>query len=148
VNLTDGDAVRFAVEEMRERFEIGDLKFFVQKYLPGGKEVIVGAKAEEGLGHLVMFGSGGIYVEILEDVVFKLAPVTAVEAKEMLSSIKMAPLLKGVRREKGVDEAGIVEIIQRVSQLVNELPVIQEMDLNPVIAYEDGVFAVDARIGI
>jgi acetyltransferase len=66
----------------------------------------------------------------------------------MLSSIKGAPLLKGVRGEKGVDEEGIVEIIQRVSQLVTELPVIQEMDLNPIIAYEDGVFVVDARLVI
>jgi acetyltransferase len=95
-----------------------------------------------------MFGIGGIYDEILKDVVFKLAPVTTVEAREMLSSIKGAPLLKGVRGEKGVDEEGIVEIIQRVSQLVTELPVIQEMDLNPIIAYEDGVFVVDARLVI
>lgn len=148
VNLEDGDAVRSTVEEMGKKFDADDLKFLVQKYLPGGKEVIVGAKVEEGLGHLVMFGSGGVYVEILEDVVFKLAPVTAVEAQEMLSSIKMAPLLRGVRGEKGVDEAGIVEIIQRVSQLVIDLPAIQEMDLNPIVAYEDGVFAVDARISV
>jgi acetate---CoA ligase (ADP-forming) len=148
VNLADGDAVRSKVAEMEKAFDAGDLKFLVQKYLPGGREVIVGAKAEPGLGHLVMFGSGGIYVEILEDVVFKLAPVTTVEAQEMLSSIKMAPLLEGVRGEKGVDEAGIVEIIQRVSQLVADLPAIQEMDLNPVIAYEDGAFAVDARISV
>jgi len=148
VNLADGDAVRSKVEAMEKTFDAEDLKFFVQKYLPGGREIIVGAKAEPGLGHLVMFGSGGIYVEILEDVVFKLAPVTAVEAQEMLSSIKMAPLLEGVRGEKGVDKAGIVEIIQRVSQLVSDLPAIQEMDLNPVIAYEDGVFAVDARISV
>ena len=148
VGLGDGDAVRAAVKEMEKRFDAADLKFFVQKYLPGGREVIVGAKAEEGLGHLVMFGVGGIYVEILRDVVFKIAPVTTVEAQEMLSSLKMSPLLKGVRGEKGVDEGGIIEIIQRVSQLVTDLPVIQELDLNPVIAYEDRVFVVDARISI
>lgn len=148
VNLEDGDVVRSAVEEMEKKFDAQDLRFFVQKYLPGGKEVIVGAKAEGGLGHLVMFGSGGIYVEILKDVVFKIAPVTTVEAREMLSSIEMAPLLKGVRGEKGVDEEGIIEIIQRVSQLVTDLPMIQELDLNPIIAYEDQAFVVDARIGI
>jgi acetyltransferase len=148
VNLQDGSTVRATVAEMGERFEAEELKFFVQKYLPGGKEVVLGAKAEEGLGHLVMFGIGGIYVEILKDVVFKIAPVTRVEAREMLSSLKMAPLLKGVRGEKGVDEEGIIEIIQRLSQLVVDLPVIQEMDLNPVIVYEDCVFAVDARISI
>ncbi|OQY19201.1 MAG: CoA-binding protein [Anaerolineaceae bacterium 4572_32.2] len=148
VNLKDENAVRSAVEEMKKRLEIRDSRFFVQKYLPGGIEVIVGAKAEEGLGHVVMFGIGGIYVEVLKDVVFKLSPVTTVEAREMLSSIQTAPLLKGVRGEKGVDEEGIIEIIQRLSQLVSELPMIQEMDLNPVIAYEDRVFVVDARISV
>ena len=148
LNLQDGDAVRSAVEGMKERFKAEDLRFLVQKYLSGGTEVIVGAKAEEGLGHLVMFGIGGIYVEILKDVVFKIAPVTDVEAREMLSSIKGAPLLKGVRGEKGVDQEGIIELIQRVSQLVTDLPAIQEMDLNPIVAYEDGVFVVDARIGV
>jgi acyl-CoA synthetase (NDP forming) len=146
LNLPDGDAVRSVIAEMERRFKAEDLRFFVQKYLPGGLEVIVGAKAEEGLGHLVMFGIGGIYVEILKDVVFKIAPVTDVEAREMLSAIKTAPLLKGVRGQKGVDQEGIMEIIQRVSQLVTDLPTIQEMDLNPVIAYEDRVCVVDARI--
>jgi len=148
VDLQDAPAVRAAAEEMARRFGAADLRFFVQEYLPGGKEVIVGAKAEKDLGHLVMFGTGGIYVEILEDVVFKIAPVTTVEAREMLSSLKMAPLLKGVRGEAGVDEQAIVEIIERLSQLVTDLPVIQELDLNPVVAFEDRASVVDARVGI
>jgi acetyltransferase len=148
VNLQDGAAVRAAVEEMEKNLDADDLQFFVQKFLPTGLEVIVGAKAEEGLGHLIMFGMGGIYVEVLQDVIFKLTPVTEVEAREMLSSIQMAPLLEGVRGEKGVDTDKLVEIILRLSELVTDLPVIQEMDLNPLIAYEDSVFAVDARIGI
>ncbi|MCP4536683.1 MAG: acetate--CoA ligase family protein [Chloroflexi bacterium] len=148
VNLRDGEAVRAAVEGMERTIDSEDLKFFIQEYLPGGMEVIVGTKAEEGLGHLVMFGMGGIYVEVLKDVIFKLSPVTEVEAEEMLSSIKMAPLLEGVRGEKGVDQEKLIEVIQRVSQLVTDLPMIQEMDLNPLIAYEDRVFAVDARISI
>ncbi len=148
VNLRDGNAVRSAAEEMKKKLETPGLRFFVQQYLPGGREVIVGAKAEEELGHLVMFGMGGIYVEVLRDVVFKLAPVTTVEAREMLSSIKTASLLKGVRGERGVDENKLVEIIQRLSQLVTELPMIREVDLNPVVAYEEVAFVVDARIGI
>jgi acetyltransferase len=148
VNLQDGSAVRSAVERMKKTFEAGDLRFFVQKYVPGGKEVIVGAKAEKDLGHLVMFGIGGIYVEILKDVVFKIAPVTTVEAREMLSSLKMTPLLKGVRGEAGVDEQALIEIIQRLSQLVTELPTIEELDLNPVVALEDQALVVDARMGI
>ena len=148
VDLRNGGAVRSAAEGMEQRLKTEDLRFLVQKYLPGGREVIIGAKAQEGLGHLVMFGIGGVYVEILKDVAFKISPVTGVEAREMLSSIRAAPLLKGVRGEKGVDEAGIIETIQRLSQLVTDLPMIQEMDLNPIIAYEDRVFVVDARVGI
>ncbi len=148
VNLQDGQAVRAAVEEMEQTIESDDLKLFVQEYLPGGMEVIVGAKVEPGLGHLVMFGMGGIYVEVLKDVVFKLSPVTEVEAEEMLTSIQMAPLLDGVRGEKGVDREKLIEVIQRVSQLLTDFPMIQEMDLNPIIAFEDRVFAVDARISI
>jgi acyl-CoA synthetase (NDP forming) len=146
VDLWDNNSVRSIVEEMEERLESKDLKFLIQKYLPGGKEVIIGAKAEEGLGHIIMFGVGGIYVEIMKDVIFKLTPITTVEAQEMISSLQAAPLLKGARGEKGVHEEGIKEIIQRLSQLVSDCSTIQEMDLNPIIAYEDQVFVVDARI--
>ena len=148
VDLKDRDAVRSVVEEMGEKLGTDGLRFFVQEYCPGGMEIIVGAKAEEGLGHLVMFGIGGIYVEVLKDVVFKLSPVTTVEAREMLASIKAAPLLDGVRGEPGVDKAGIIEVIGRLSQLVTELPMIQEMDLNPIIAYADRVSVVDARVSV
>ncbi len=148
VNLKDVDAVKSAVVEMEKKLAADDLKFFIQKYMPDGLEVILGAKAEEGLGHLIMFGMGGIYVEVFKDVVFDITPVSASEARDMISSIKMAPLLEGVRGEKGVDQKALVEIIQRLSQLVTDLDDIKEMDLNPVIAYEDSVFVVDARISI
>jgi len=148
LDLQHNDSVHRVLKEMSERFKAKDLRFFVQKYLPGGKEVVAGAKIEEGLGHLIMYGMGGVYVEVLKDVVFKLAPITAAEAREMLSSIRAAPLLKGVRGERGVNEEGIAEILQRLSQLVTDLPTIQELDLNPIVAYEDRVFVVDARIGI
>ena len=148
INLKDGNNVRTTVEEMEKKFKAEDLRFFIQKYLPGGLEIIVGAKAEEGLGHIIMFGMGGIYVEVLKDVIFNLTPVTSGEAQEMLSSIRLSPLLQGVRGEKGVDKSSIIAIIQRLSQLVIDLPIIEEMDLNPIIAYEDRVFVVDARITI
>ena len=148
VNLKDGDAVKSVVMEMEKKLAADDLKFFVQKHMPDGLEVILGAKAEEGLGHLIMFGMGGIYVEVLKDVIFDITPVSATEARDMISSIKMAPLLEGVRGNKGVDQKALVEIIQRLSQLVTDLDDIKEMDLNPVIAYEDSVFVVDARISI
>jgi acetyltransferase len=148
VNLKDSDAVKSVVMEMEKKLAADDLKFFIQKHMPEGLEVILGAKAEEGLGHLIMFGMGGIYVEVFKDVVFDITPVSASEARGMISSIKMAPLLEGVRGKKGVDKKALVEIIQRLSQLVTDLDDIEEMDLNPVIAYEDGVFVVDARISI
>lgn len=148
VNLTDSDSVRSAAQEMTERIRAEKLRFFVQEYLPGGLEVIVGAKLDEELGHLIMFGMGGIHVEVLKDVVFKLAPVTTVEAKRMLSTITAASLLTGMRGEKGVDQESIIEIIQRLSQLVTDLPVIRGMDLNPVIAFEDRAVVVDALIRI
>ena len=81
-------------------------------------------------------------------VVFKIAPVTDVEAKQMVSSIKTAPLLQGIRGEKGVYIEGVLEVIQRFSQLISELPAIKEMDLNPIVAYEDKVMVVDARVRI
>ncbi len=149
INLKDAEAVRSTVEDMQARLgKFGALRFFVQKFLPGGRELIIGAAAERELGHLVMFGLGGIYVEVLKDVVFKIAPVTHLEAGEMLSGIKTAALLDGVRGEKGVDKEAIINLIQRVSQLLTDLPMIQEMDMNPIMAFADGVYAVDGRIRI
>ena len=148
VNLKDGAAVKAAVEKMQQRLDADDLRFFVQQFIPGGMEVILGAKAEKGLGHLIMFGLGGIFVEVLKDVVFNLTPVTDTEADEMLAGIKGAPLLDGVRGQAGVDKAALKSLICRLSRLVSDLPAIREMDLNPVMAFEDGVFAVDARIAL
>jgi acetyltransferase len=149
VNLGDAAAVRSAVEDMQNRLgKFGTLSFLVQKFLPGGRELIIGASAERELGHLVMFGLGGIYVEVLKDVVFKIAPVTEVEAREMLASIKTAALLDGIRGGKGVDKEKIVDLIQRISLLLTDLPMIQEMDLNPIMAFPDAVYAVDGRIRI
>jgi acetyltransferase len=149
IDLKDAAAVRSAVEDMQRRLgKSGNPNFLVQKFLPGGRELIVGASAERGLGHLVMFGLGGIHVEVLKDVVFKIAPVTRAEAREMLASIKTKTLLDGLRGEKGVDKEGIVSLIQRISQLLTDLPMIREMDLNPIIAFENAVYAVDGRIRI
>ena len=149
VNLKDAAAVQHAVEDMQVRLgSFGTLNFFIQKFLPGGRELIIGASAERKLGHLVMFGLGGIYVEVLKDVIFKIAPVTHLEAAEMLAGIKTAALLDGVRGEKGIDKEAVINLIQRVSLLLTDLPMIQEMDMNPVMAFADGAFAVDGRIRI
>jgi acetyltransferase len=84
----------------------------------------------------------------MKDVVFNLTPVPAGEARQMLSAIKGASMLEGARGQKGVNQDQLIEIIQRLSQLLTDLPEIQEMDLNPLIAFEDQVFVVDARISI
>jgi len=146
VNLQDANAVKSAAQEMVKKFGAKGLRFFVQEFMPAGREVIIGAKAEAGLGHTVMFGLGGVMVELMKDVSFELTPIAPGEAKEMLTSIKSYPLLSGFRGQEGVDQQKLIEVIQRVSQLVTDLPMIQEMDLNPIIAYKDRAFAVDARI--
>jgi acyl-CoA synthetase (NDP forming) len=146
VNLADAGAVNAAALEMEKKFGAQRLRFFVQEYLPGGREVIIGAKAEPGLGHTVMFGLGGVLVELMKDVSFELTPIASGEAGEMLTSIKSYPLLSGFRGQEGVDREKLIEVLQRVSQLVTDFPMIQEMDLNPIIAYKDRAVVVDARI--
>ncbi|WP_372678842.1 acetate--CoA ligase family protein [Desulfosarcina sp.] len=148
VNLADAEAVEQAATMMTERIDARDLRFFVQQFVPGGREVILGAKAEPGVGHLIMFGLGGIFVEVLKDVVFNLSPVTDAEAREMVDGIQASALLDGVRGEKPVDKAALVDLIQRLSKLVTDFPQIKELDLNPVMAFEKGAVAVDARIGL
>ncbi len=148
INLNNAADVQKTIDEMRERFKGDEPTFLVQKYLPEGLEVILGAKAEPGLGHLIMFGMGGIYVEVLKDVVFNLTPVTSFEAQEMLDSIQLSPILKGIRGQKGIFQDGVTDIIQRLSQLVSDHPMIQELDLNPTLAFADSVVVVDARISI
>ncbi|MFH1049454.1 MAG: acetate--CoA ligase family protein [bacterium] len=148
LNIKNSDELRLRANEMKEKFKVDDLRFFIQKFLPGGKEVIVGATHVSGLGHMIMFGLGGIFVELLKDVSFELTPVTNSEASDMLQSIKSSKILTGFRGEKGVDVKKIVEVIQRISQLVTENPEISEMDLNPVTTYENSVFVIDARISL
>jgi acetyltransferase len=146
LNLQDSGAVKAAVEGLIKKFGTNDVRFFVQQFLPGSPEIIVGAKAEPGLGHLVMFGLGGVLVELLKDVTFEITPVAAAEADDMVQSIKSYPVLAGYRGAPPVDRKKISEIIQRVSQLVTDIPSIREMDLNPITINKNGITVVDARI--
>ncbi len=122
----------------------------VQEMIKGRKETIIGSKLEPGFGPVVMFGMGGIYVEVLKDVTFRLAPVTDTEADEMISSIKTSKLLQGVRGEKPSDIKKLSECIQRLSQLVTNFKEIKELDMNPVLVFENGkgCKVVDVRIGL
>lgn len=146
LNIANEDQVIQTVKEMQEKLKIDDLKFFIQKQQPKGLELIIGAKKEEGLGHLIMFGMGGIFVEIFKDVKFNIAPISDVEAQEMVETIKAVKLIDGYRGNKGVNKKLLIELIQRVSKLVSDNPEIKELDINPVFAFEDRVCAVDARI--
>jgi acetyltransferase len=122
----------------------------VQKMLHGGKETIIGVTTDPVFGPLIMFGMGGIYVEVLRDVVFRIPPVSEADAREMIEAIRGYPILRGVRGERPADMASLIEAIQRVSQLIMENPEIHEMDLNPVMVMPEGggIFVLDARIRI
>ena len=114
--------------------------------LESATETIVGVTRDPQFGPLVMFGLGGIFVEILEDTSFRVAPVPEPDARSMLDDIDAAPLLRGARGRDPVDEGALVETIQRISQLVTDFPAITELDINPVVATSEGVSAVDLRL--
>ncbi len=153
VGLKNPKEVRAAFKEIIKNAKKYDKKavikgVLVQEMVKGGKETIIGSKLEPGFGPVVMFGMGGIYVEVLKDVTFRLAPVTDTEADEMISSIKTSKLLQGVRGEKPSDTKKLSECIQRLSQLVTDFKEIKELDMNPVLVFEKGCKVVDIRIGL
>jgi acetyltransferase len=111
-----------------------------------GCEVIIGTKIDPQFGPVIMFGIGGILVEVLKDVVFRVLPISRRAAKEMVSEIRAAPILNGFRGEPPADREALVELLLEVAEIVEAYPAIQEMDLNPVIVREDGLTVVDARI--
>jgi len=118
----------------------------VQEMAPQSTEVIVGSIKDPQFGQTLMFGLGGVFVEILKDVTFKIAPITREDAEEMLTGIKAYPLLKGYRNTPPTDIDAIITILLNTSRLVMDNPQIKELDLNPVLAYEKGAKTVDARI--
>ena len=118
----------------------------VQEMAPQSTEVIVGAIKDPQFGQTLMFGLGGVFVEILKDVTFRVAPITKEDAREMVTTIKAYPLLKGYRNTPELDLDAIINILVNTSRLVIDYPQIKELDLNPILAYEKGAKTVDARI--
>ena len=118
----------------------------VQEMAPSSTEVIIGAVKDPQFGPAVMFGLGGIFVEVLKDVTFRVAPITVDEAREMITEVKAYPLLKGYRNLPPADIEAIVQILLNTSRLVMEHQEIKELDLNPIMVYEKGAKTVDARI--
>jgi acetyltransferase len=155
VNLADGSAVRDAYDLMMMRIEhqMPDARLegvYVEEMAPKGREVILGMNRDPQFGPMMMFGLGGIFVEVMKDVAFHLAPITKKEAMQMLEATRSYELLSGVRGQTGVDLDAIAEGLQYISQLVTDFPQIMEMDINPFIVGPVGAQAVvaDSRITI
>ncbi len=118
----------------------------VQKMARPGVEVIIGMSTDPQFGPVIMFGLGGVWVELSKDVSVRIAPLTARDAREMISEIKGYPLLTGYRGQPPVDLAALEDFLLKVSEFAEKNPEVKELDLNPVIAYPDGALAVDARV--
>jgi acetyltransferase len=152
VNLGDADAVRAAFARITSRaarlakgaFISGCL---VQAMAPrGAKEVIVGFRRDPQFGPLVLFGLGGIYVEVLKDISCRLAPLTLDDAREMIREVRSYPLLRGVRGEPPVDFAAIEEILMAMSRFAQDFPEVHEAEFNPVLAWDGGAVVADVRV--
>ena len=130
----------------RHRADVRIVGVQVQQQLPAAQEVIVGAATDPSFGKLVAFGLGGVLVEVLRDVTFRLAPTTAEHAEAMLGEIAGAQILDGVRGQEAVDRKALVELIVNVGRLADDFPEISELDLNPVFATAESATAVDARV--
>ena len=118
----------------------------VQKMSRPGVEIIIGVTEDAQFGPVVMFGLGGIWVEAIKDVVFRIVPVTTWDADEMVHEIKGFAVLKGYRGQEAVDIPFLAKLITRISEFIEKNPRVKELDINPLIAYGDGALVVDARI--
>jgi acyl-CoA synthetase (NDP forming) len=144
LGLTDAVAVKHEAAAMLVR--IADpARLLVQRMVGGGLEVILGGKRDRSFGPVVMFGLGGIYVEVFGDVVFRVVPLSEVDAEEMIEEVRGKRLLKGVRGRPHVDRETIVKALLSVSQMLVENPRITEVDINPLLVLDHGAVAVDAR---
>lgn len=151
LNLKDKDAVGAAFDEIvaNSKKAVADARIAgvaVQHMAPQGTEVIVGMTTDAQFGPVMMFGLGGIMVEVLKDVSFRLVPLAEKDADQMINEIKGRPVLEGVRGQPAADLKALRTTILKVSEFVQKHPEVRELDLNPVFAYPDGALAVDARI--
>ncbi len=146
LGLADAEAVRAAFERLTDGR--AEAKVMIQAMAPRGTEVILGAQRDPQFGPLLMFGMGGIYVEVMRDVAFRLAPIAAADAREMIGETAVGKILAGVRGQPPADVEAVVETLQRVGQLVADFPAIAELDINPLIVGPagEGAWAVDVRL--
>jgi acyl-CoA synthetase (NDP forming) len=151
VNLKNAEEVHIAYKQIlnnikKYNYTAKVVGILVQEMAPASTEVIVGSIKDPQFGPAIMFGLGGVFVEVLKDVTFRIAPITEEEAREMIEAVKAYPLLKGYRGSSPADIGAIVRILLATSRLVTEHQEIKELDLNPIMVYEKGAKAVDARI--
>jgi acyl-CoA synthetase (NDP forming) len=151
IGLKNADDVRHGYNQILQNVKKHDPKariagMLVQEMAPPSTEIIVGAIKDPQFGPAIMFGLGGVFVEVLKDVTFRVAPITEDDAREMISEVKAYPLLKGYRNTPPADIDAITKILLNTSRLVTDHMEIKELDLNPIIVYEKGAKTVDARI--
>jgi acyl-CoA synthetase (NDP forming) len=151
LNLQDAGAVRSAFDEMMRAVRAAQPSaridgVSVQRQASRGTEVIVGMTKDPQFGPVIMFGLGGVLVEILRDVAFRLVPLDPRDAREMVREIKGFAVLEGYRGAPPADLAALETLILNVSRFIEAHPEVEELDLNPVFAYADGALAVDARV--
>jgi acetyl coenzyme A synthetase (ADP forming)-like protein len=148
LNLRDEAALRDAVADFRARFGADLAALLVQRMVPAGVEMIVGAMQDPLFGPLIACGSGGVLVDVLADTAFRLHPLSTSDARDMVDGLRGVRLLRGYRNAPPADEAALHGVLLRVSELVAVCPEIQELDLNPVIVLPSGACAVDVRIRV
>ena len=145
LNIRSEEHLRFEFERM---IRLPDVKAVMVQPMLKGQELFLGAKYENRFGHVVLCGLGGIFVEVLKDVSYGLAPLSYEETFSMIRSLRGYPIIKGTRGQKGIDEQQYADIIVRLSTLLRFATEVKEMDINPLLATENGLFVVDARIRI
>jgi len=148
LDLRTADEVAGAYAELAATFGASLHRVLVQPMLADGVETLIGVVQEPVFGPLVVFSLGGVATDVLGDHAARLAPLTDVDAEQMIRSVRAAQLLFGHRGAPAVDTAALADLLLRVSRLADDLPEVAELDLNPVIARPDGAHAVDARIRI
>ncbi len=151
LDLKDEEEVKKAFNEVinkvkQNKPEAKIKGLLVQNLAPPGREVIIGVNRDPQFGPIIVFGLGGIFVEVLKDVSFRLPPISKKEAISMMKEIKGYPILEGIRGAPSVDIISVADVMEKTSKMVMDLPEIMELDMNPIILYEKGLTVVDARV--
>jgi acetyl-CoA synthetase (ADP-forming) len=135
------------IKNVKEKAPKAEIEgFFIQEMIKSDCEVIVGGKYDPTFGQTIAFGFGGVFVEVFEDISFRVIPITKEEAMEMIKEIRAFKILKGYRGKKPVDFEALVDILLKTSKMLEENQEIKELDINPIFALPDRAVAVDARI--